>query len=302
MKFLISGGTGLIGTRLTSHLIDNGHSINILSRRYRKSNNSRIQYFIWKPSEKVIDKSSIKGVDVVINLAGSSVFSIWTNKNKKKILNSRIDSLSTLYQVIKREKTHNVSHFISASAIGIYPNSKTQEYDESYQSKEGSFLTNVVREWERKVKEFNKLNLRITTLRIGLVLSKDGGILKKLIQINKLRISNVIDGGKQCQSWIHIDDLVNIFYHAIENKLEGIYNAVSPNPSTFLKLQELVWKLSHRSIFNFNIPKSVVIIPFKLIGILDFYFDVIASDKNISSKKIVNSGYDFNYPSLEKIK
>ncbi len=302
MKFLISGGTGLIGTRLTSHLIDNGHSINILSRRYRKSNNSRIQYFIWKPSEKVIDKSSIKGVDVVINLAGSSVFSIWTNKNKKKILNSRIDSLSTLYQVIKREKTHNVSHFISASAIGIYPNSKTQEYDESYQSKEGSFLTNVVREWERKVKEFNKLNLRITTLRIGLVLSKDGGILKKLIQINKLRISNVIDGGKQCQSWIHIDDLVNIFYHAIENKLEGIYNAVSPNPSTFLKLQELVSKLSHRSIFNFNIPKSVVIIPFKLIGILDFYFDVIASDKNISSKKIVNSGYDFNYPSLEKIK
>ena len=302
MKFLISGGTGLIGTRLTSHLIDNGHSINILSRRYRKSNNSRIQYFIWKPSEKVIDKSSIKGVDVVINLAGSSVFSFWTNKNKKKILNSRIDSLSTLYQVIKREKTHNVSHFISASAIGIYPNSKTQEYDESYQSKEGSFLTNVVREWERKVKEFNKLNLRITTLRIGLVLSKDGGILKKLIQINKLRISNVIDGGKQCQSWIHIDDLVNIFYHAIENKLEGIYNAVSPNPSTFLKLQELVSKLSHRSIFNFNIPKSVVIIPFKLIGILDFYFDVIASDKNISSKKIVNSGYDFNYPSLEKIK
>ena len=169
MKFLISGGTGLIGTRLTSHLIDNGHSINILSRRYRKSNNSRIQYFIWKPSEKVIDKSSIKGVDVVINLAGSSVFSIWTNKNKKKILNSRIDSLSTLYQVIKREKTHNVSHFISASAIGIYPNSKTQEYDESYQSKEGSFLTNVVREWERKVKEFNKLNLRITTLRICLL-------------------------------------------------------------------------------------------------------------------------------------
>ena len=302
MKFLISGGTGLIGTRLTSHLIDNGHSVHILSRRYRKSNNSRIQYFIWKPTEKVIDKSSIKGVDVVINLAGSSVFSIWTNKNKKKILISRIDSLSTLYQVIKREKTHNVSHFISASAIGIYPNSKTQEYDESYQSKEGSFLTNVVRQWERKVKEFNKLNLRITTLRIGLVLSKDGGILKKLIQINKLRISNVIDGGKQCQSWIHIDDLVNIFYHVIENRLEGIYNAVSPNPSTFLKLQKLVSKLSHKSLFNFNIPKSLVMIPFKLIGILDFYYDVIASDKNVSASKIVNSGYHFNYPSLEKIK
>ena len=84
MKFLISGGTGLIGSKLTSHLIDNGHSVNILSRRHRKSNNSRIEYFIWKPSEKVIDKSSIKGVDVIINLAGSSVFSLWTNNNKKK--------------------------------------------------------------------------------------------------------------------------------------------------------------------------------------------------------------------------
>ena len=246
MKFLISGGTGLIGSKLTSHLIDNGHTVNILSRRYRKSNNPRIEYFIWKPSEKVIDKSSIKGVDVIINLAGSSVFSFWTNNNKKKILNSRIDSLSTLYQIIEREKNHKVSQVISASAIGIYPNSKTLKYDESFQSKEGFFLTHVVREWEKKVKEFNKLNISVTTLRIGLVLSKDGGILKKLIQINKLRISNVIDGGKQCQSWIHIDDLVNIFYHAVENKLEGIYNAVSPNPSTFLELQELASKLSYK--------------------------------------------------------
>jgi len=302
MKFLISGGTGLIGSKLTSHLIDNGHSVNILSRRYRKSNNPRIEYFIWKPSEKVIDKSSIKGVDVVINLAGSSVFSLWTNKNKKKILNSRIDSLSTLYQIIKREKNHNVSQVISASAIGIYPNSKTLKYDESFQSKEGLFLTHVVREWEKKVKEFNKLNIRVTTFRIGLVLSKEGGILKKLIQINKLRISNVIDAGDQCQSWIHIDDLVNIFYHVIQNKLEGTYNAVSPNPSTFLEFQELASKLSYKPLLNFSIPKSLLIIPFKLIGVLDFYYDIIASDKNVSASKIVKSGYHFNYPTLGKIK
>ena len=80
------------------------------------------------------------------------------------------------------------------------------------------------------------------------------------------------------------------------------YNAVSPNPSTFLKLQELTSKLSQKSLLNFNIPKSLVIIPFKLIGILDFYYDVIASDKNVSANKIVKSGYHFNYPSLEKIK
>ena len=210
--------------------------------------------------------------------------------------------MSTLYEIIKREKNHNVSQVISASAIGIYPNSKTLEYDESFQSKEGLFLTNVVREWEKKIKEFNKLNIRVTTLRIGLVLSKEGGILKKLIQINKLRISNVIDGGEQCQSWIHIDDLVNIFYHAIQNKLEGTYNAVSPNPSTFLEFQELASKLSYKPLLNFSIPKSLLIIPFKLIGILDFYYDVIASDKNVSANKIVKSGYHFNYPSLEKIK
>ncbi len=154
MKFLISGGTGLIGTRLSSYLINEGHSVNILSRQFRISNDSRIEYFMWNPSEKVIDKSSIVGVDVIINLAGSSVFSFWSNKNKKKIIKSRLDSLSTLYQIIKRDKNHKISHIISASAIGIYPNSKTVKYDETFKSNEGTFLCNVVREWEDKIKEF----------------------------------------------------------------------------------------------------------------------------------------------------
>ena len=105
-------GTGLIGSKLTSHLIDNGHSVNILSRRYRKSNNPRIEYFIWKPSIKVIDDISIKGVNVVINLVGSSVFSFWTKNNKKKILNSRIDSLSALYQIIKEKPQCISSNYI----------------------------------------------------------------------------------------------------------------------------------------------------------------------------------------------
>jgi len=302
MKFLISGGTGLIGTRLTSYLINKGHSVNILSRKYRISNDSRIEYFMWKPSEKVIDKSSIVGVDVIINLAGSSVFSLWTNKNKKKIIKSRLDSLSTLYQIIKREKNHKISHIISASAIGIYPNSRTVKYDETFESTEGSFLCNVVREWEDKIQEFKKIKLKVTILRIGLVLCKEGGILKKLIQISKFGISNVFDGGSQCQSWIHIDDLVKIFYHLIQHQLFGIYNAVSPNPSTFLELKELASRMSSMPILNFNIPKTLVTIPFKILGIQDFYSDIIASDKNVSANKILKSGYNFVHSSLKKIR
>ena len=97
MKFLITGGTGLIGTRLSQLLIDNGHSVNILTRKIKNQDNSSLKYFVWNTSKKTVDNKCIDGVDVIINLAGSSVFSLWTKYNKKMILKSRLDSLSIIY-------------------------------------------------------------------------------------------------------------------------------------------------------------------------------------------------------------
>ena len=301
MKFLITGGTGLIGNRLTEILISKGHSVNILTRKAKKSNNSSVKFFIWNPSKSLIDNGCIKDVNIIINLAGSSVFSFWSKANKKQIIKSRLDSLSIIFDLLKNQK-HNVKRIISASAIGIYPNNDSMLYYEKSHSISNTFLGKTVIKWESKINSFNEININVSIVRIGLVLTEKGGMLEKLLQLNKFRFSSTVSGGKQWQSWIHIDDLVGIFIYIASKKINGIINGVSPNPSTFKQIQNLVIKNNNKPILNFNLPKYFFTVPFSLIGIIDFYHDIIASNKKVSSKKIQDFGYDFKFPSLEKIK
>jgi len=301
LKFLITGGTGLIGTRLSKVLIDNGHSVNILTRKIKKQDNSSLKYFIWNTSNKSVDSKCIDGVNVIINLAGSSVFSIWTKSNKKRIINSRLDSLSIIYDLMKRKK-HNVKRIISASAIGIYPNDQSKVYFENSNKISDTFLGNVVSEWELKAKIFSKINIDLSIVRIGLVLSENGGMLKKLLQLNNFRFSSIIDDGNQWQSWIHIDDLVNIFLYVSLNNINGIINGVAPNPVTFKKLQSNISSNYKKPFLSLNFSKSLFTTILSLLGMSDFYFDMIGSNKRVSSKKIQNLGYKFVYPSLDKLK
>ena len=236
MKFLITGGTGLIGTRLSQLLIDNGHSVNILTRKIKNQDNSSLKYFVWNTSKKTVDNKCIDGVDVIINLAGSSVFSLWTKSNKKMILKSRLDSLSIIYKLIK-EKKNKVKRIVSASAIGIYPNHKSKVYYENSNEISDTFLGNVVYEWEKKAKIFSEININLSIIRIGLVLSKNGGMLEKLLKLNSLGISLIINDGNQCQSWIHIDDLVNIFLFTSLNNINCLVNGVAPSPVRFKEFE-----------------------------------------------------------------
>ena len=261
MKFLITGGTGLIGSRLTEILITKGHSVNILTRKAKKSNNSSLKYFIWNPSKSIVDNSCIIDVNVIINLAGSSVFSFWTKATKKQIIKSRLDSLSIIFDLLKNKK-HNVKRIISASAIGIYPNDDSILYFEKSDSISNTFLGETVIKWESKIKSFNKININVSIVRIGLVLTEKGGMLEKLLQLNKFRFSSVISGGKQWQSWIHIDDLVGIFIYVASKKINGIINGVSPKPSTFKQIQNLVIKNNNKHILNFNLQKYFFTVPF----------------------------------------
>ena len=301
MKFLITGGTGLIGTRLSKLLIDNGHSVNILTRKIKNQDNSVLKYFVWNTSKKTIDNKCIDGVDVIINLAGSSVFSLWTKSNKKMILDSRLDALSTIYGLMQKKK-NKVKRIISASAIGIYPNHKSKVYYENSNEISETFLGNVVYEWEKKAKIFRDIKIDLSIIRIGLVLSKKGGMFEKLLQLNNLGISSIIDGGDQCQSWIHIDDLVNIFLFTSLNNINGLVNGVAPNPVSFKELQNNISSNYKKPFLSLNFPKSFLTIPLSLLGLSDFYNDVIGSNKRVSSKKIQDLGYKFIYPSLDKLK
>ena len=301
MKFLITGGTGLIGTRLSQLLIDNGYSVNILTRKVKNQDNSSLKYFVWNTSKKTVDNKCIDGVDVIINLAGSSVFSLWTKSNKKMILKSRLDSLSIIYDLMKKKK-NKVKRIVSASAIGLYPNHQSKVYYENSNDISDTFLGNVVYEWEKKAKFFSDINIDLSIIRIGLVLSKNGGMLEKLLQLNNLGISSMIDDGSQCQSWIHIDDLVNIFLFTSLNNINGLVNAVAPNPVSFKELQNNISYNYKKPFLSLNLPKSLIKIPLSFLGLSDFYNDIIASNKRVSSKKIEDLGYKFIYPSLDQLK
>ena len=301
MKFLITGGTGLIGTRLSQLLIDNGHSVNILTRKIKNQDNSSLKYFVWNTSKKTVDNKCIDGVDVIINLAGSSVFSLWTKSNKKMILKSRLDSLSIIYKLIK-EKKNKVKRIVSASAIGIYPNHKSKVYYEDSNEISDTFLGNVVYEWEKKTKIFSEININLSIIRIGLVLSKNGGMLEKLLKLNSLGISSIINDGNQCQSWIHIDDLVNIFLFTSLNNINGKVNGVAPSPVSFKELQNNISSNYKKPLLSLNFPKWLLKIPLSFLGLSDFYNDIIGSNKRVSSKKIQDLGYKFIYPSLDKLK
>ena len=231
MKILLTGGTGFIGKKLKQYFLNKGHQINILTRNLKGKNNKKnLKFFKWNPKEKKVDFESIKGVNVIINLSGKNVFSFWSKKNKNEILSSRIDSVKTLNKLIY--KNDKLKHVISASATGIYFNDSSNVQDEFSKTNTKSFLGKVVDNWEMELNKISHKNIILTKLRIGIVFSKDGGFLKKLLFLNYLRVNPLISRGNQWQSWIHIDDLIRSIHFVINNKLNGVINLVSPNPST----------------------------------------------------------------------
>ena len=169
MKFLITGGTGLIGKSIVQLLIEKNHHINVLSRK-RVEDTKQVRYYQWSPKNQTIDFTCIDDVDVIINLAGENIFGLWTKSKKKKILESRVKSLQLLKKLIKN-RPNNVKQIISASAIGIFPNSQEIIFDENSTQKGNTFLANVVKEWEREIESLKAFKINVTTVRIGMVFS-----------------------------------------------------------------------------------------------------------------------------------
>ena len=253
---LITGATGLVGKALVKKCLQNGFNVHYLTTRKSKIKlQENYKGFYWNPQLEIIDISCFEGVNIIINLAGSSIAQRWTKAYKSLILSSRKKALELLHLSIE---THDfpVKHIISASAIGIYPDSKTRYYEEDFQGTDISFLRTVVRSWEGALKAFNALGVKTTALRIGIVLDKHEGALPKISGPIKGYIGSALGSGDQWQSWIHIDDLVRMFMFVLDSSLEGIFNAVAPNPVQQKDFVKSVANVLKRPIFFPKVPSE----------------------------------------------
>ena len=294
MKILITGATGLIGKKLTADLLSKGYSVNYLTTRKSKIKSSKqINGYYWDPEKDIIDLQCFKNVDTIINLAGSNIAKRWTNSNKLEILKSRTQSLILLRDSIVKNNL-KIKKIISASAIGIYPSSYDRVYSENNNLISNNFLGMVVNEWELAVSSFNDLKIEIAIVRIGLVLSKDGGILSKSLLPIKLGFGSFFGSGNQWQSWIHIQDISNIFCHILKNDLIGIFNGVSPNPITNKDFTIKLAKFLNRPLLLPKIPKWLMSL------ILGEMHIIIFESQNIACDRLNKTEFNFNFDNFDE--
>ncbi|MFD2786593.1 TIGR01777 family oxidoreductase [Hymenobacter rubripertinctus] len=290
-KVLITGGTGMIGTRLAEMLIDGGYEVALLSRT---PGNNRYPSFRWEPLAGTIDEAAIPYADYIINLAGSSVSDgKWTQERKREILSSRLAGTQLLAQEL-RKGAHHVRAFVSASAIGIYGDRDDQVLTEDTLPAADDFLANVCKQWESAAEYVRQDGIRTAIMRIGIVLSPEGGALVPLARTVKLMAGAPLGSGKQFMSWIHLDDLCRLFIHALEDdQWNGLYNAVAPNPVTNKEFTETLAEVLHRPLVLPKVPE------FGLKLMMGEMSEIVLASQRVSAAKVLGKGFQFEYPKLK---
>lgn len=290
MAIVIAGGSGLIGQEITSALLKKNYEVRILSRSPEsKKSMGGESYFKWDIKSQSIDESVFNNAECVINLTGENVADKrWTDNQKEKLLNSRIDSTNLLLEKLKN--LNSKAKFINASAIGFYGDTEDKIVDETAPSGD-DFLAGICQEWEKAIKKSEYHPYII--IRIGIVLSLKGGALSKMLTPFKLGLGGALGSGQQYMSWIHIDDLVKIFLWAMESDTENqIFNAVAPNPVTNKEFTKTLGSAISRPTI-FNAPSMAI----KLA--LGEMSTILLKGQRVSSQKLQDHGFKFEYQHLK---
>jgi len=290
-NILITGASGLIGKKLIPALQAQGHTISILSRRQISIKDANV--FLWDVYSQTIDKNALKGIDTVINLAGEGIADKkWTDKRKQEIIDSRVMSAQLLYKTIQDTKTP-VTTFISASAVGFYGDRGDEVLTEKSDSGT-DFLSKCCVQWENAAIQGIELGIRVVKIRIGLILSKEGGALQAMEKPIKFFVGAPLGSGKQWMPWIHLNDIINIFTKAVEDiKMVGAYNACAPFPVTNELFTKTIAKKLNRPVWPVHVPK------FALKAILGEMSILPLMSSNTMVQKLLDTGYKFKYNYLD---
>ena len=293
MKVLITGATGLIGSQIIEDCIKSNIKVNFLTTSKSKITKSNlVNGYYWDPNKKIIDLECFREVDSIITLSGSSIFKLWTSGNRRRILDSRVESLNFLRQSII-DNNISIKRLVSASGISLYPNSKEREFLENEKTFDDSFLAEVINSWEVAANLFKNIGINVSIIRIGLVLSIKGVVLKETLMPMNFGFGIVFGHGEQWQSWTHIEDISRIFLFIMENNLDGVYNGVSNNPVKNIEFTRIISIIHRKPMIIIKIPKIFFRILFGEMHVLLF------KSHKISSRKIQDEGFSFKFANLK---
>jgi uncharacterized protein len=286
-NILIAGGTGLIGTKLSHLLRGAGYTVTHLSRR--ADTNAEFPSFAWQPEKGIYDKKAFDKIDAIINLAGAGIVDKrWTNARKRTIIESRTSSNVLIAGFLQKEQ-HAIKAYISASAIGFYSDRGNTLMTEKDKAGKG-FLAESTIAWENAIDEVRKTGIRTVALRIGIVLSTEGGALPEMLKSFHVRTAVYFGDGAQYISWIHIDDVCRMFQFALEKAdMAGVFNAVAPKPMTNYAFTEAMIEAKGGGYLKVPAPS------FALRIALGEMADTVLGSTNVSSQQIENQGFEFIY-------
>ena len=283
-KIVITGGTGLVGKRLTELLIERKHEVRILSRNPKDKNE-----FKWDVSKGFVDEKAIENIDYIIHLAGAGIADKrWTKERKEVIVNSRVATANLLFNKIKEQKIA-LKGFISASGSNYYGAQTTEKIYKESAPVGTDFLGEVCLKWEAAAHQFKELDIPVTILRTGVVLSKTGGALEKM----RTPIVSPLGSGNQYMAWIHIDDLCEIYIKAVEGVLTGVYNTVSPESHTSKTFSKTLARAIKRPYLPIAVPGFLLKLVFGELAI------ILLEGSRLSSDKLEKKGFVFQYKELE---
>ena len=294
MNILITGGTGLVGQELTKQLLSNGHTVSILSRS--KKDIPNVTVYTWNLKKDEIEDGALQNVNVLVHLAGAGIADErWTDERKKIIIDSRVEPVKLLMDKFKKIG-HTPKAFISASAIGFYGGDRGEERltEESLVGRD--FLAKCTFEWEAIADAFGEeMNSRVAKIRIGVVLSEDGGALPKLIQPIRFGAGTALGSGKQWMSWIHNHDLAALFVKAIEDEtMTDAYNATAPQPVRNEEMTKVAAKVLSRPLILPNAPEFALKLVFGEMAV------VILGGTYVENKRVVETtNFTYKFPEIE---
>jgi uncharacterized protein (TIGR01777 family) len=294
MKILITGGTGFVGTQLTSRLIQDGNEVTILtrSRKGPEKGHAGISYLQGDPTQKGPWQEAIKNHDAIINLAGASIFAKWTEEHKKAIRESRVSTTQNIVEGIPSDPSKKMTLF-STSAVGYYGFHGDEELVED--SPPGNdFLARIALEWEGGALKAREKGARVVITRFGIVMGEKGGALSQMIPLFKKYIGGPIGSGKQWFSWIHIKDLAEAFVFLIKHpEISGPVNVCSPNPVRNKDLAKALGKALHR-------PSFIPAPGFMVKLVLGEFGSVILEGQKVIPRRLLENGFVFQYADINK--